>query len=205
MNIKTSQQRSSTISNEERDAAQKTIHAFDELVKRLKGARNRDKEVVNVLKQNQEANPNDLFKIRHLLRKFQEETKERYTSIIIAFAGKKDKSLKGITEGYIHNFKLLEKDTAVREIKQAIQDAMQQLVEFMEEFLSAFEHFGNPDQIKEIINTSQKADALVQSIENVVEKQMKPHFEKNILRTKVGELRGQVLRRVRIAKLLESI
>ncbi|MFA5048476.1 MAG: hypothetical protein WC516_05645 [Patescibacteria group bacterium] len=205
MSIKSAQQRSSQISDEERQAARRAIGSFEELVKRLKGARDRDKEVVDVLKSNQEINPNDLYKIRHLLRKFQKEVRDRYTAIIIAFAGKKDQDLKTVTQGYIHNLKLLEKDTTTREIKSALQDAMQQFTEYMEEFLDAFEHFGNSEQIKKIITTSEKADTLIQSIENVVEKQMKPHFEKNILKLKLSELRGQMAKRARIIKMLEAL
>lgn len=205
MSIKIAQQRSTQISDEERQAAKKCINAFEELIKRLKGARDRDREVVDVLKSNQEASPNDLFKIRNLLRKFAAEVKSRYTSIIVAFAGKKDDNMNSVTQGYIHQLKPLEKDTTTRDIKNALQDAMQQLTEFMEEFLEAFEHFGSPDQVQEIITTSQKADALVQSIENVVEKQMKPHFEKNILKTKMSELRGQIIKRARIIKMLEAL
>jgi GTPase involved in cell partitioning and DNA repair len=205
MSIRSAQQRSSQISDEERQAARRAIGSFEELVKRLKGARDRDKEVVDVLKSNQEINPNDLYKIRHLLRKFQKEVRDRYTAIIIAFAGKKDQDLKTVTQGYIHNLKLLEKDTTTREIKSALQDAMQQFTEYMEEFLDAFEHFGNSEQIKKIITTSEKADTLIQSIENVVEKQMKPHFEKNILKLKLSELRGQMAKRARIIKMLEAL
>lgn len=206
MSQKIAQQRSSQISDEERTAARKSINSFDELVKRLKGARDRDREVVDVLKKNQDTNPNELFKIRHLLRRFQKEVRDRYTAIIIAFAGKKNENMKNITQGYIHQLRPLEKDTATREIKIALQDAMQQFTEYMEEFLDTFERFGNPDQIKEIITTSQKADALVQSIENVVEKQLKPHFEKNILKTNIAnQIRGQILKRARIIKLLEML
>ena len=201
---KTSQQRSSEISPEEKDSARKAIRAFEELISRLKGARDRDKEVVDVLKANQETNPDDLFKIRHLLRRFQKEVKDRYTNIIIAFAGKKDKDMKNVTKGYIHQLKLLEKDTTTQDIKSNLSDAMQQLTEFMEEFLGAFERFGNPDQIKEIINISSKADDLVQSIENVVEKQLKPHFEKNVLRNKLSDIRGQIIKRARIIRMLEE-
>lgn len=205
MSIKSAQQRSSQISDEERQSARKAIGSFEELVKRLKGARDRDKEVVDVLKSNQGASPDELYKIRHLLRRFQKEVRDRYTAIIIAFAGKKDQDLKTITQGYIHNLKILEKDTTTREIKNALQDAMQQFTEYMEEFLEAFEHFGNSEQIQEIVITSQKADALIQSIENVVEKQMKPHFEKNILKTRLSELRGKIVKRARLIKLLEAL
>lgn len=202
MTIKISQQRSTKITDEEKQAARRAINAFDELISRLKGARNADKKVVNVLKENAEAKPNDLFKIRHLLRKFQQEVRNRYSAVIIAFAGKKE-NMKTITEGYIHTLNVLAKDTKTRTIKEALLEAMQQLTEFEEAFLSSFEHFNSPDQIKEIINTSKKADEIITGIENIVEKQLKPHFEKNILRNKISNFHGQIVRRARIIKLLE--
>ena len=203
-NITAQPYRSSKISPEERDAARRSINAFSELLSRLDGARSRDLQVVSVLQKNQDASPNDLFKIRHLLRKFQEEVRDRYTKIIIAFAGKKNKDMKSVTEGYIHNLIPLEHDTITREIKENLLDAMQQLTEFVEEFLGLFNDFNNPDQIKNIISTSKKEDTIIQSIKNVVEKQLKLHFEKNILRNKISDLRGGIIKRARIIRLLEN-
>jgi hypothetical protein len=83
---------------------------------------------------------------------------------------------------------------------------MQQLVEFLEEFMESFEHFGSPEQISEIITSSQKADKILQSMENIIDKQLKPHFQKNILkrRTVVSSMRGNIKKRARLIRLLEA-
>jgi hypothetical protein len=52
------------------------------------------------------------------------------------------------------------------------------------------ENFNDKDQIKQIINTSKKADQLIQSIENIVDKQLRQHFERNILKTKPEAIDG---------------
>jgi len=198
-------QRTIEISEEELNSARNAIRAFDKFLKQLWSARQHDQRLVNVLKENKDANPEDLFKIRHLLRRFQKEVKDRYTNLIVDFAGKKNEKMQNISEGYIHTLRDLEKDTKTRKIKNTLQDAIQQLTEFLEEFLEAFEDFNNPDQIKTIIGTSNKVDSLAQSIENIVDTQLKPHLEKNVLRRKrVGEIRGNIVKRARIIKILEE-
>jgi len=197
-------QRSIEISDDERLAARDSIVAFDKFLKQLWAARQHDQRLVNVLNSNKDASPNDLFKIRHLLRRYQREVRDRYASLIMAFAGKKDDSMQSVSKGYIHSLQSLEKDTVTRQIKSALQDAMQQLTEFLEEFLEAFEDFNNPDQIKSILGTSKKADSIVQSIENIIDNQMKPHFERNILkRKKLSAIRGHIIKRARLIKMLE--
>lgn len=197
-------QRTIEISEEELQAAREAIRSFDRFMRQLWAARQHDQRLVNVLKKNKDANPEDLFQIRHLLRRFQKEVKDRYTNLIVSFAGKKDDKLRTVTEGYIHTLKDLEKDTTTRKIKTALQDVIQQLTEFLEEFLEAFEDFNNPDQIKSIISTSGKIDLLTQSIENIIDMQLKPHLERNILkRKKIGEIRKNIIKRARIIKMLE--
>jgi hypothetical protein len=199
-------QRSSEISDEERDVARSAISAFNKFLKQLWAARQHDQRLVNVLQKNKESDPAALFEIRHLLRRFQKEVRNRYANLIIAFAGKKDaKSGDPVTTGYIHTLSPLSKDTMTRQIKLALQDAVQQLTEFMEEFLEAFEDFNNQDQIAKIVSTSKKADQIVQSIENIIDSQLKPHFEKNILkRRKISMIRNGIRRRVRIINILEA-
>jgi coenzyme F420-reducing hydrogenase alpha subunit len=197
-------QRSIEISDDERIAARNAVVAFNKFLKQLWAARQHDQRLVNVLNSNKDASPNDLFKIRHLLRRYQREVRDRYASLIMAFAGKKDNNMQSVSKGYIHSLQPLEKDTITRQIKGALQDAMQQLTEFLEEFLEAFEDFNNPDQIKSIIGTSKKADNIVQSIENIIDNQMKPHFERNILkRKKLSTIRGHIIKRARLIKMLE--
>lgn len=196
-------QRSIEISDKERKYARDSINAFEKFLKQLWAARQHDQRLVNVLQKNKESDPTDLFEIRHLLRRFQKEVKNRYTQLIFDFAGKKDSDQKRITEGYIHKLIPLEKDTITRGIKDALQDAVQQLTEFIEEFLEAFEDFNNPDQIKKIVSTSQKADKIFRSIENVIERQLRPHFEKNILtQKKISEIRGGIKKRARLINML---
>jgi len=206
MEVKVAQrvQRSSEISDAERVAARNVISAFDKFLKQLWAARQHDQRLVNVLQKNKEADPASLFEIRHLLRRFQKEVRNRYANLIILFAGKKDvKSGEPVSTGYIHILDPFTKDTITRQIKSALQDAVQQLTEFMEEFLEAFEDFNSPDQITKIISTSKKAGQIVQSIENIVDNQLKPHFEKNILtRKKISMIRGGIRRRSRIIDML---
>jgi len=198
-------QRTVEISEEELNSARDAIRAFDKFLKQLWAARQHDQRLVNVLKENKDANPEDLFKIRHLLRRFQKEVKDRYTNLIVDFAGKKNDKMQNVSEGYIHTLRDLEKDTKTRKIKNTLQDAIQQLTEFLEEFLEAFEDFNDPNQIKSIIGTSNKVDSLAQSIENIIDTQLKPHLEKNVLRRKrVGEIRGNIIKRARIIKMLEE-
>jgi len=198
-------QRTLDISEEERDAARDAINAFDKLKKQLWAARQHDQRLVNVLKSNQDAKSSDLFKIRHLLRRYQREVRDRYANLIVAFAGKKNDDKETVSKGYIHTLQPLEKDTKTKQIKSTIQDSMQRLTEFLEEFLESFEDFNNPDQVKSILTTSQKADQIVQSIENIVDTQLKPHFEKNILkRNKFSTIRNNITKRARLIKLLEE-
>jgi hypothetical protein len=198
-------QRAIEISEEERASARNAIIAFDKFLKQLWAARQHDQRLVNVLNSNKDASPNDLFKIRHLLRRYQREVRDRYASLIVDFAGKKDEKMQSISKGYIHTLQPLEKDTNTRQIKGALQDAMQQFTEFLEEFLESFEDFNNPDQIKSIIGTSEKADKIFQSIENIIDTQLKTHFEKNILKkVKISRIRGNIIKRARIIKMLEA-
>lgn len=202
--------RSYEISDAEKQAAQGVIRAFDKFLKDLWAARQHDYRLIDVLKKNQGTSTEDLYGIRHLLRRFQREVKDRYTKLIIDFAGQKEeeKSMTPSpqkTTGYIHLLKPLEKDTTTRQIKSALQDAMQQLTEFMEEFIEAFEDFGDPEQVNKIITTSDKADRIVRSIENITDKQLKPHFRKNILERKsASEAHMNIIRRARLIKMMEK-
>lgn len=197
-------QRSSDITETERQAAKQAIDGFSAFMKHLWAARQQDQRLVNVLEKNPDTSPEKLFEQRHLLRKFQKEVKDRYTHLIFSFAGQKDEqgNIKG---GVLHLLRPLEKDTKTRQIKAALQDAMHQFTQFMEEFLEAFEDFNDKDQISKILTTSQKADKLYQSIENIIDKQLIPHFERNILkRHKLGAIRNNIKRRARLIMMLEG-
>jgi hypothetical protein len=197
--------RSSKISEEECAAAKNAIKAFDMFLKELWSARQHDERLLNVLDKAEDVDPAALFEIRHLLRRFQKETKEKYTHLIMMFSGKRDENFNSLTPGIINLLTPLENDTTTRQIKIALQDAMQQLSGFMEEFLEAFEDFTSKDQIKEIKLTAKKAEKIIQSIENIIEKQMQVHFERNILGKKtISSLRNCIKRRARIINLLEA-
>jgi len=198
-------QRSSDISEEEKAAAKKVLKTFKEFLNKLWAARQHDERLINVLEKNEGADPSALFEIRHLLRRYQKEVKAQYTDLIFMFAGKKNDDMELVEKGIIHLMAPLEKDTTTRQIKMAMQDAMQQLSEFIEEFLEAFEDFNSKDQIKSIIGISKKAEKIIQSIENIIEKQLRPHFERNILGSKkVGSIRGRIRRRARLICMLEG-
>ena len=197
--------RTSEISDEERAAAQNALKAFNKFLQELWSARHHDERLLNVLDKSENVDPTALFEIRHLLRRFQRETKDRYTHLIVTFSGKRDENFNQISSGIIQLLAPLEKDTITRQIKVSLQDAMVQLAEFMEEFLEAFEDFNSKDQVKEIKRTAQKAEKIIQSIENIIDKQMKVHFERNILgKKKVSELRRYIKRRSRLIEMLEA-
>jgi len=198
-------QRSSEISPEEKDAAKKVLQAFKKFLRLLWAAKQHDDRLINVFEKNENADSAALFEIRHLLRRYQKDGKDRYTKLIVMFAGQKDENMELIEKGIIHLLQPLEKDTTTRQIKTALQDAMQQLAEFVEEFLELFEDFNNKDQIKNIINVAKKSEKIIQSIENTIEKQMRPHFEKNILGPrKISSIRSRIRRRARLITMLEA-
>jgi leucyl-tRNA synthetase len=197
-------QRSSEVTEEEREAAKKAIEGFQNFLKQFWAARQQDKRLLNTLEKSPDTNPEKLFEIRHLLRRFQQEVKDRYTQLIFTFAGRKNGD--EIIPGALHLLRILEKDTKTRQIKTTLQDAMQQFTQFMEEFLESFEDFNSKDQIKEILLTSQKADGIYQSIENIINKQLIPHFERNVLkRQRLSSLRGNIIRRARIIRMLGEL
>jgi hypothetical protein len=193
-------QRSSDITEEERESARLAIKGFQQFLRQLWAARQHDQRLINVLEKNPGTESSSLFEQRHLLRRFQQEVKDRYTKLIFAFAGKNDKFFVG---GFVHLLSPLEKDTKTRQIKESLQDSMQQLTQFIEEFLEAFEDFNNKDQITKIVSTSKKADQIIQTMENIIERQLRPHFEKNVLKNqKQSSIRANIKKRARLIRLL---
>jgi len=197
-------QRTFEISDVERKAAKQALRAFKQFMEKLWAARQSDKRLVDVLEKNQDADPSQLFEIRHLLRKFQKEVKERYTALVFLFAGKKDENGNSAEDGVIHSLDPLEKDTVTRQIKGTLQDAMQELTEFIEEFLEGFENFNDKDQIKQILDASKKSDQLTQSIEVIINRQLRPHFERNVLkRNRMAAAVRRIHRRARLVEMME--
>lgn len=194
-------QRSSEVTEEEREAAKRAIQGFQQFLKQLWAARQQDQRLLNVLEKHPDTDPEKLYEQRHLLRKFQQEVKQRYTQLIFTFAGKKEGDQ--VQPGVLHLLRPLEQDTKTRQVKLTLQDAMQQFTQFMEEFIEAFEDFNNKDQISKILSTSEKANRLHQSIENIIDKQLIPHFERNVLkRQRMADMRGKIIRRARIIRML---
>lgn len=197
-------QRSSQISEEERNSARKAIYGFQDFLKHFWAVRQQDHRLLNVLEKNPDVTPEKLYEQRHLLRKFQAEAKERYTKLIFEFAGKKNPDGK-VIGGVLHLLRPLEKDTKTREIKNALQDALQQFTQFIEEFLEAFEDFNDSEQVNNILATSQKADSIYKGIESIIEGQLIPHFERNVLKNnKIGSIRGNIIKRARLICMLKD-
>jgi hypothetical protein len=192
------------ITNEERVAARESIKALDKFLKELWAARQNDKKLIDVLKKNQgNVDSSSLFEIRHLLRRFQKEVKDRYVLLIFNFAGKKDDNFNVISEGYIHALTPLEKDTITRQMKSSLQDAMQQLTEFVQDFIEAFEDFNDPEQVNKILKLSDESDNIVRSIENIIDGQIKSHFERNVIKKKrASEISKDIVKRSRLIKML---
>lgn len=192
------------VTDEERKAARDAISSLDKFLRELWAARQNDKKLVDILKKNQSnVDSSSLFEIRHLLRRFQKEVKDRYVKLIFDFAGKKDDDFKVLSEGYIHKLVPLEKDTNTRQMKAALQDAMQQLTEFVQDFIEAFENFNDPEQVNKIVKLSDEIDNLTRSIENIVDNQIKPHFERNVIKRKrASEIQSGILKRSRLIKML---
>lgn len=193
--------RSSEITNEEKQLARKALETLGQFLKQFWAARQQDARLINVLKKQPNASSNELFEQRHLLRKFQREARDRYTSLINSFAGIKGPKGKIVEEGAFHVLKPFEMDTKTRRIMSSLQDAMQQFKEAAEEFLEAFEDFNDKDQITKILTNSDKMDKIFQSVENIIDKQLRPHFEQNIIVYKIAH---RILRRARLIKLLEA-
>lgn len=194
------------VTDEERRAARDAIKSLERFLRELWAARQNDKKLIDVLKKNQSnVDSSSLFEIRHLLRRFQKEVKDRYVLLIFNFAGKKDDNFNVLSEGYIHSLSLLEKDTTTRQMKASLQDTMQQLTEFIQDFIEAFEDFNDPEQVNKILKLSENAENIVRSIENIVDNQIKVHFERNIIKRKrASEIRKDIVKRSRLINMLRS-
>lgn len=192
------------VTDEERKAARDAISSLDRFLRELWAARQNDKKLVDILKKNQSnVDSSSLFEIRHLLRRFQKEVRDRYVNLIFDFAGKKDDDFRVLSEGYIHTLVPLEKDTNTRQMKASLQDAMQQLAEFVQDFIEAFEDFNDPEQVNKIVKLSDEIDNMTRSIENIIDNQIKPHLEKNVIKRKrANEIQKDILKRSRLIKML---
>jgi len=184
--------RSLKISKEEREAARAALDKFQEFMKNLWSAQQHDERLTNVLQKSPDAAPEQLFEIRHLLRKFQKEVRENYTKLIPQF------------REAIEHLEPLVTDTEIGQIKENLVAAMQQLSEIIEAYMEAFEDFNSPSQIQRMVTLSQKAGQLAKSIESIVEGQLQDHFRKDIFPQPdhLANLEIRMMRRARLIRML---
>jgi hypothetical protein len=184
--------RSVDITQEERDLAKKALGMFGTFTEALWRAQQRTERLMNVLGKVPDVQPEQLFKVRQHLRKFQREVRETYSRLIPEFSAA------------LQSLEPFSKDTETANIREALLDGMQQLSEIIESFMEALDDFNAPDQVQRMTVLNQKAKQLAQSVESVVEGRLRDHFEKNVLRRKrVGELRTRIMRRARLVRMLE--
>lgn len=184
--------RSVDISQEERDQARQALNVFGVFTDALWRAQQRTERLMNVLSKVPDVQPEQLFKVRQHLRKFQREVRETYSKLIPDFSAA------------LQSLDPFSKDTETSNIREALLDAMQQMSEIVESFMEALDDFNAPDQVQRMNVLHQKSKQLAQSIEGVVEGRLRDHFEKNVLRRKrVGELKTHIMRRARLVRMLE--
>lgn len=184
--------RSLKISEEERAAAREALKRFQEFMKDLWAAQQHDERLTSVLQKSPDAAPEQLFEIRHLLRKFQKEVRENYTKLIPQF------------REAIEALDPLITDTEIGQIKENLVAAMQQLSEIIEAYMEAFDDFNSPSQVQRMVTLSQKAGQLAKSIESIVEGQLSDHFRKDVL-PQPDRRAGRNVRMMRRARLIRML
>jgi len=184
--------RSLKISKEERQAAKVALKQFQDFIKALWAARQHDERLTNVLQKAPDTAPEQLFEVRHLLRKFQKEVRENYTRLIPQF------------REAIERLDPLITDTETGQIKENLVSSMQHLSEIIEGYMEAFDDFNSPSQVQRLITLSQKAGQLAKSIESIVEGQLQDHFRKNIF-PQPDRRANRHLRMIRRARLIRML
>ena len=82
---------------------------------------------------------------------------------------------------------------------------MQQLTEFIQDFIETFEDFNDPEQVNKILKLSNSIDEVVRNIENIIDTQIKVHFERNIIKRKrASEIQKDIIKRSRLINMLGS-
>ena len=183
--------RSVPFSEEEKQAARLALAKFAEFLRQLWAAQQHSERLMDVLGKAPDAAPEQLFAIRHLIRRFRDEVRRNFAELVPSFSAA------------IATLDPFAKDTDTAAMRDGLIDAMQQLSEVVEAYMEAFEDFNAPYQIQRLKAMFQKAKQLAQSIESVVEGRLRDHFEKNVLnRQRIGELRNGIRRRARLAAML---
>lgn len=159
----------------------------------LWAAQQHSERLMDVLNKAPDTPPEQLFSIRHLIRKFRDEVRQHFTQLIPVFSAA------------ITTLNPFAKDTDTAAIRESLIDAMQQLSEVIETYMETFEDFNAPDQIQRLKALFQKVKQLSQSIEAVIKGRLRDHFEKNILRRqRISDLHNGIRRRARLVAMLEG-
>lgn len=184
--------RSVPFSEEEKQAARVAMAKLGDFLRQLWAAQQHSERLMDVLGKAPETPPEQLFSIRHLIRRFRDEVRQHFTRLVPVFSEA------------IATLNPFAKDTETAAMREGLIDAMQQLSEVIETYMEAFEDFNAPDQVQRLKALFQKVKQLSQGIEAVVEGRLRDHFEKNILRRqKISELRSGIRRRARLVAMLE--
>lgn len=184
--------RSVPFSEEEKQAARASMLQLGGFLRQLWAAQQHSERLMDVLNKSPNTPTEQLFSIRHLIRRFRDEVRQHFTALLPAFSNA------------ITTLNPFVKDTETGRIRESLIDAMQQLSEVAETYMETFEDFNAPDQIQRLQALFQKIQQLSQGIESVIEGRLRDHFEKNILRRqKISELRAGIRRRARLIAMLE--
>jgi hypothetical protein len=184
--------RSVPFSEEEKQAARASMLQLGGFLRQLWAAQQHSERLMDVLNKSPNTPTEQLFSIRHLIRRFRDEVRQHFTALLPAFSNA------------ITTLNPFVKDTETGRIRESLIDAMQQLSEVAETYMETFEDFNAPDQIQRLQALFQKIQQLSQGIESVIEGRLRDHFEKNILRRQqISELRAGIRRRARLIAMLE--
>jgi ribosomal protein S13 len=184
--------RSVPFSEEEKQAARAAMSQLSSFLRQLWVAQQHSERFMDVLNKAPDTPPEQLFSIRHLIRRFRDEVRQHFTALLPAFSKA------------ISTLDPFLKDTDTGRMRESLIDAMQQLSEVVETYMETFEDFGSSDQVQRLKTLFQKIKQLSQGVESVIEGRLRDHFEKNILRRqKIGNMRTGIRRRARLIAMLE--
>lgn len=184
--------RSVPFSDEEKQEARLAMTKLGEFLKQLWAAQQHSERLMDVLNKSPDVPSEQLFSIRHLIRRFRDEVRQHFVQLIPSFSAA------------ITTLNPFIKDTETSSIRETLIDAVQQLSEVVETYMETFEDFNAPDQIQRLKSLFQKIKQLSQGIESIVETRLRDHFEKNILRRqKISDLQNGIRRRARLISMLD--
>lgn len=181
------------ISNEERFAARDALIAFKNFIKELDRAKEHVESLANILKKSSGTTNDQLFEIRHLLVRFQGEVRENYKDLIVEF------------NSAVKKLDPLLNDTETARIKNTLINSMQILSDTVENYMEVFEDF-TPNQSQLLTTFAEKIDKITENIEYIIERKLRDHFKRDILRQKnsIAEMRNQMKKRMNLIRYLET-